>query len=116
MNTKLAQASEAYHLNTTRQTLASLRRHIERLQSTPTDGNWRERAACDRHPTINSASWTDVDRLNKNTDEVQAARRVCILKCPVRAECLAHALNADEREGMWGGQFPWERNPKRGDQ
>lgn len=29
--------------------------------------------------------------------------------CPVRTECLAHALDTDEREGIWGGTTPAER-------
>lgn len=29
--------------------------------------------------------------------------------CPVRVECLAYAVAADEREGVWGGSTPEER-------
>ncbi|MDP9356150.1 MAG: WhiB family transcriptional regulator [Chloroflexota bacterium] len=29
--------------------------------------------------------------------------------CPARAECLAYALAADERDGVWGGTLPAER-------
>ncbi|MGC4050639.1 MAG: WhiB family transcriptional regulator [Paludibaculum sp.] len=29
--------------------------------------------------------------------------------CPVRNDCLAHALAAGERHGMWGGLQPEER-------
>lgn len=29
--------------------------------------------------------------------------------CPVASECLAFAVAADEREGVWGGQLPTER-------
>ena len=36
------------------------------------------------------------------------ARAVC-LSCPVREECLTHALNEKERFGMWGGLTPIER-------
>jgi WhiB family redox-sensing transcriptional regulator len=36
------------------------------------------------------------------------ARRVCH-RCPVRTECLAHALLNDEREGIWGGTTPNQR-------
>ncbi|MFJ7067530.1 WhiB family transcriptional regulator [Streptomyces sp. NPDC101115] len=36
------------------------------------------------------------------------ARRVC-LACPVRAECLAEALDRNEPAGMWGGLTTRER-------
>ncbi len=29
--------------------------------------------------------------------------------CPVEARCLQHALAAGEREGIWGGLLPSER-------
>lgn len=36
------------------------------------------------------------------------ARRICAL-CPVREECLVHALTEPEHHGMWGGLTPTER-------
>lgn len=36
------------------------------------------------------------------------ARSICN-GCPVRNECLSHALAAKERYGMWGGLTPIER-------
>lgn len=38
----------------------------------------------------------------------RAAKRLC-LDCTVRAECLAAALEADERFGVWGGASERER-------
>jgi len=35
-------------------------------------------------------------------------REVC-LACPVKEECLAHALATNEQHGMWGGASPRER-------
>lgn len=40
------------------------------------------------------------------------AKRLCI-KCPVRDDCLAHALQNVERFGIWGGLTPHERRPLR---
>ncbi len=36
------------------------------------------------------------------------AKRIC-KGCPVRAECLATALDRDEEYGVWGGQTERER-------
>jgi WhiB family redox-sensing transcriptional regulator len=38
-----------------------------------------------------------------------AAKRICA-GCDVRAQCLAHALAAGERHGIWGGTTPGERS------
>lgn len=37
-----------------------------------------------------------------------AAKRVCRM-CPVREECLVHALGQDEQYGVWGGMTARER-------
>lgn len=40
---------------------------------------------------------------------VAAAKAVCE-RCPVRVDCLTHALDCDERDGVWGGFTPDERS------
>lgn len=40
--------------------------------------------------------------------DVAAARQSCGL-CRIRAACLAYAVLADERHGVWGGLTPSER-------
>lgn len=37
------------------------------------------------------------------------AKRVCWTQCPVREECLEHAIVNRERHGVWGGLAPRER-------
>ena len=37
------------------------------------------------------------------------ARQMCET-CPVRGQCLAYAVTADERFGIWGGLDPHERH------
>ncbi|MEB3023458.1 WhiB family transcriptional regulator [Mycolicibacter sp. MYC098] len=37
-----------------------------------------------------------------------AAKRIC-KSCPVKRECLQHALDHDERFGIWGGLSERER-------
>jgi WhiB family transcriptional regulator, redox-sensing transcriptional regulator len=41
-------------------------------------------------------------------DPATQARQICS-SCPVRDDCLAYALDADERHGFWGGLGPDER-------
>lgn len=36
-------------------------------------------------------------------DRMVATAKATCGRCPVRAECLAHALANDERYGIWGG-------------
>lgn len=38
----------------------------------------------------------------------RAAKKVCA-ECPVRAECLAYALEHGERYGVWGGMSERDR-------
>ena len=40
--------------------------------------------------------------------ETEAALAVCAI-CPVRDECLEHALETNERFGIWGGTTEKER-------
>jgi WhiB family redox-sensing transcriptional regulator len=40
------------------------------------------------------------------------AKLIC-RRCPVREACLAHALNANEEYGIWGGLSPEERREMR---
>lgn len=39
----------------------------------------------------------------------RAVKRICA-RCPVREQCLQHALETGEEFGVWGGLAPWERN------
>jgi WhiB family redox-sensing transcriptional regulator len=45
-------------------------------------------------------------------DPAQSARGGCEV-CPARVECLAYAVAAGEREGLWGGLLPEERRAVR---
>lgn len=44
-----------------------------------------------------------------STHSVAAAREVCA-ECPTRLACLQWAIDNDERDGIWGGCTPAERN------
>lgn len=44
----------------------------------------------------------------KGVNHIQTAKRVCS-GCPVRLQCLQHALDEDEQYGIWGGMTRYER-------
>lgn len=65
----------------------------------------------EREPWMDDALCTQVDpeaffppKGGSNRD----AKKLCA-ECPVRAECLAYALENDERFGIWGGLSPRDR-------
>ena len=45
---------------------------------------------------------------SEDGEEVEEAKAICGA-CPVRVECLAYALEANETFGVWGGTTPGER-------
>ena len=70
--------------------------------------DWQDRAACKGKP----GEWFFPNE--HEAAPYEAARRVCN-DCPVKAECLAWALENGERHGMLGGASPRERSQmKRG--
>jgi WhiB family redox-sensing transcriptional regulator len=72
-----------------------------RLASTPS--TWMEQGACASH--ADSDLWfPDGDRQR----EAQAVT-ICRNQCPVRVECLSHALDNCIESGVWGGTTEVER-------
>lgn len=67
-------------------------------------GNWSTQGACRKHPT---ALWFAV-----RAPEIAQAKRICE-GCPVRAECLEHALARPTLLGIWAGTTPVERSAMR---
>ena len=63
--------------------------------------DWRDRAACNGLPV----EWWFSDL---KSPEYRRARTIC-QSCPVRWECLEHAVNRPERYGIWGACGPDER-------
>lgn len=60
----------------------------------PPRPSWHAQAAC---RGLGPAAWFPV-----RGQPVEAAQAVCA-RCPVRAECLAAALDRGETHGVWGG-------------
>ena len=63
-----------------------------------TQERWREQAPCQYvDPRIFFPE-------SKHVDAYDEALAIC-QTCPVRSECLQHAMDNHERYGVWGGQL-----------
>jgi WhiB family redox-sensing transcriptional regulator len=66
---------------------------------------WSERAACqDAVPDL----FFPVSDFGAAQEQITEAKSVCA-RCPVRADCLHHALSRGEASGIWGGTTEYER-------
>lgn len=71
--------------------------------------SWRESAACRRHdPEL----FFPIGKAGPAAAEIRRAKTVCAA-CPVRAECLAFALETHQDYGIWGGCDKDERRALR---
>lgn len=68
-------------------------------------GEWVEQAICT--PDSADLFFPDIGGAHSQ------GKRIC-QGCPVRAQCLNHALAHDERIGIWGGLSEHERNGLKG--
>lgn len=64
------------------------------------DEPWMDSAAC---ASVGGDSWYP-----EKGGSTGKAKKICFV-CPVCEECLAYALNRDERFGIWGGHSERER-------
>ncbi|GGK61019.1 hypothetical protein Sme01_02620 [Sphaerisporangium melleum] len=69
---------------------------------------WIDQALCGQ---VDPDLWYPEDG---NAAQAERAKQVC-RHCPVRAECLAYALDACEEHGVWGGLGLKERRRLRRD-
>jgi WhiB family transcriptional regulator, redox-sensing transcriptional regulator len=83
--------------------------------------SWTDKAECVNvdpevfYPTIiNDAGEEEFDdgtiweKFGDTSEYYDEARSICDM-CPVKAQCLKHAMENKERFGMWGGLTPIER-------
>lgn len=74
---------------------------------------WRDRAACLGMDT--AVFFPNIDARTRNRPNPERVAAACAAavaicrRCPVRTDCLAHALEVGETEGVWGGTDPVER-------
>ena len=74
---------------------------------------WHDDAACADHPKEVFFGHEEREGLKRHrptltVTEVREAKAICA-QCPVKQQCLDHALEFDERHGIWGGTTPSER-------
>lgn len=66
-------------------------------------GEWVSRAACGGREDL---------MFPDSVEATREAKRMC-QSCPARVDCIEHALNHGEEEGIWGGKTPLERRRER---
>jgi WhiB family redox-sensing transcriptional regulator len=64
--------------------------------------NWQDRALCAQ---VDPELWFPE---KGQTSQALTAKRIC-RRCPVRADCLAAALEQHAQDGIWGGLTYYER-------
>jgi WhiB family redox-sensing transcriptional regulator len=67
--------------------------------------SWSARAACrDAPPDL----FFPVSHVGVAEEQISDAKKICA-HCPVRNDCLDHALRSGEPSGIWGGTTEHER-------
>ena len=65
--------------------------------------SWIDQASCTAaHPY---ADWF----AEEGTLDLITALHICKTKCPVKKQCLTHAMDNEERHGVWGGATSRQR-------
>jgi len=68
----------------------------------PPDPAWASKAVCKGstiHFPVHTPKW-------QRREQTARAKAVCVT-CPVQSECLRHAIENNENDGVWGGYlFP----------
>lgn len=67
--------------------------------------DWRERAECRDYPTD---LFFPAGETGPAEIQIRQAKEVCA-RCEVRDDCLLYALEANQRDGIWGGLTSYER-------
>lgn len=81
---------------------------VTRIRSAPVvDYSWQSQAACrDTAPELFLGP--DEERPRDRVRRESLAVKLC-MACPVRRDCLDHALRIPERHGVWGATTPEQR-------
>lgn len=77
------------------------------------DHDWTDDAGCRGKPTEwwfgEEGTSYDGNHPGSLPAGMRRALFTCWNKCPVRTECLEHAMRKPERYGIWGGALPQDR-------
>jgi WhiB family redox-sensing transcriptional regulator len=84
------------------------RARLSRSSFTQPEWGWQDAAACQGEDLLLFFG-PDGERQPEREIRERKAKRIC-RACPVRTECLNHALAAPERFGVWGGQNEDDRH------
>lgn len=68
--------------------------------------DWRESARCQTEP---ATFYTTSDANDDEPPYPTEPQRACCNLCPVRTDCLNHALDTHEPAGVWGGMTYYQR-------
>ncbi|MFY2790630.1 WhiB family transcriptional regulator [Rhodococcus sp. MALMAid1271] len=68
---------------------------------------WQLKAQCRTMPI--SMFYPDAECQWTNLASAESAAKAVCVQCPVRADCLAHAMTYGEPDGIWGGLTHRER-------
>ena len=71
--------------------------------------NWQDNAACRDQPH----DYWYAEKHKEGAQQLLRQGKAICAECPVRAECLEHAVINNERHGVWGGLSPRQRQPLR---
>ena len=78
------------------------------IASNPPNPDWQLEAACRGEFAAAFYPPLRTEKKHERLARERAAKAICF-SCPVRSDCLAHALLNDERHGIWGGMTDVER-------
>ena len=81
---------------------------LARLFTTEAENDWRQDAACSGMDPEYFFSSEEIAAKRERPEREAGAKDICA-RCEVRDECLAYAIEAGERYGIWGGLNPAER-------
>ena len=74
----------------------------QRYHRKPPDPSWAKKAVC----IGSTIHYPDLVPSWKRREQTARAKAVCAT-CPVQPECLRHAIENNENDGVWGGYlFP----------
>jgi WhiB family redox-sensing transcriptional regulator len=71
--------------------------------------DWRERAECRPGNGHDTNLWFPIGESGPALLWIEEAKEICNTRCPVRDQCLAWALKANEAWGVWGGTSEADR-------